>query len=83
MLLVYSFLMMLVQTAATCTFKPQTLRKAPKPCAVVEPLQVKKRGRWLHRFSLDVLAKLPGTQDDPFDGVTIDTNSLGGCWSGG
>lgn len=39
--------------------------------------QVKKRGRWLHRFSLDVLAKLPGTADDPFEGVTVDTNSLG------
>jgi hypothetical protein len=43
-------------------------------CAV---LQVKKRGRWLHRFSLDVLSKLPGTAADPFDGVTVDTNSLG------
>jgi hypothetical protein len=39
--------------------------------------QVKKRGRWLHRFSLDVLSKLPGTADDPFEGVTVDTNSLG------
>lgn len=40
--------------------------------------QVKKRGRWLHRFSLDVLSKLPGTADDPFEGVLVDTNSLGG-----
>jgi hypothetical protein len=40
-------------------------------------LQVKKRARWLNRFSLDVLSKLPGTTADPFDGVTIDTNGLG------
>jgi hypothetical protein len=39
--------------------------------------QVKKRSRWLHRFSLDVLSKLPGTADDPFEGVTVDTNVLG------
>ncbi|KAF8068228.1 SETD3 [Scenedesmus sp. PABB004] len=39
--------------------------------------QVKRRGRWLHRFALDVLAKLPGTPADPFDGVAVDTNSLG------
>lgn len=40
-------------------------------------LQVKKRSRWLQRFSLDVLSKLPGTADDPFEGVTVDTNGLG------
>jgi hypothetical protein len=40
-------------------------------------LQVKKRGRWLQRFSLDVLSKLPGTAADPFNGVTVDTNGLG------
>jgi hypothetical protein len=40
-------------------------------------LQVKKRGRWLHRFSIDVLSKLPGTAADPFDGVTVDINSMG------
>jgi hypothetical protein len=46
-------------------------------CVCTAATQVKKRGRWLHRFSLDVLSKLPGSPDDPFEGVTVDTNSLG------
>eukprot|EP00879_Flechtneria_rotunda_P001900 GHRR01002073.1.p1 GENE.GHRR01002073.1~~GHRR01002073.1.p1 ORF type:complete len:603 (+),score=223.44 GHRR01002073.1:581-2389(+) len=39
--------------------------------------QVKRRGRWLHRFSLDVLSKLPGTAADPFEGVLVDINAIG------
>ncbi|WIA31032.1 hypothetical protein OEZ86_001070 [Tetradesmus obliquus] len=56
-------------------FFPREALEAIEYPPVVE--QVKKRGRWLHRFSLDVLSKLPGTAADPFDGVTVDTNSLG------
>ncbi len=40
--------------------------------------QVKKRCRWLHRFTHDVLAGLPGSAGDPFGGAAIDMNSLGG-----
>lgn len=60
----------------------QLSRLCADSCVCVCPvniLQVKKRGRWLHRFSLDVLSKLPGTADDPFEGVSVDTNSLGAC----
>ncbi|KIY97203.1 hypothetical protein MNEG_10760 [Monoraphidium neglectum] len=39
--------------------------------------QVKKRCRWLHRFSTDALAPLAGTAADPFGGVRVDINSLG------
>jgi len=39
--------------------------------------QVKRRCRWLLNFSKDVLAPLPGTQADPFEGVAIDANALG------
>ncbi|KAG2433661.1 hypothetical protein HXX76_008032 [Chlamydomonas incerta] len=39
--------------------------------------QVKKRCKWLYEFSTDVLAKLPGSPDDPFNGVAVDINALG------
>ncbi|KAG2438459.1 hypothetical protein HYH02_010913 [Chlamydomonas schloesseri] len=39
--------------------------------------QVKKRCKWLYEFSTDVLAKLPGSPEDPFGGVAVDINALG------
>ncbi|EFJ43131.1 hypothetical protein VOLCADRAFT_106928 [Volvox carteri f. nagariensis] len=39
--------------------------------------QVQKRCRWLHTFSQQVMAKLPGSPEDPFGGVTVDINALG------
>ncbi|GLC45812.1 hypothetical protein PLESTM_001782700 [Pleodorina starrii] len=39
--------------------------------------QVQKRCRWLYSFSQQVLAQLPGSPEDPFDGVTVDINALG------
>lgn len=56
-------------------FYPREAIEALEYPPVVE--QIKKRCRWLHRFSTDTLAKLPGSQLDPFDGTTIDINSLG------
>jgi hypothetical protein len=38
---------------------------------------VKKRCRWLHRFSTDPLSRLPGSAADPFGGAALDINSLG------
>ena len=40
--------------------------------------QVKKRGKWLHEFSTQTLARLPGTPADPFGGTTVDINAMGG-----
>lgn len=39
--------------------------------------QVKKRCRWLHRFSTDALGGLAGGPRDPFGGAAVDANSLG------
>ncbi|GAX86280.1 hypothetical protein CEUSTIGMA_g13692.t1 [Chlamydomonas eustigma] len=39
--------------------------------------QVKKRCKWLFEFSQNVLGKLPGTEEDPFAGVSVDINALG------
>ncbi|GLI58700.1 hypothetical protein VaNZ11_000451, partial [Volvox africanus] len=39
--------------------------------------QVQKRCRWLLSFSQQVLAKLPGTPEDPYGGVMVDINALG------
>eukprot|EP00775_Hariotina_reticulata_P007813 gene7813-8010_t len=56
-------------------FFPREALEALEYPPVVE--QVKKRARWLNRFSIDMLSKLPGTAADPFDGVTVDINSMG------
>lgn len=64
-----------IGVAGVPMFFPRPALDALEYPPVVE--QVKRRGRWLSRFSQDVLAKLPGTADDPFGGVTVDINSLG------
>lgn len=55
-------------------FRPQAVEALDYPPVVQ---QVKKRGRWLHEFSTTVLAKLPGTPADPFNGTRVDINALG------
>ena len=40
-------------------------------------LQVRKRCSWLLQFSSTVLAKLPGTPQDPYGGQIVDANALG------
>ena len=38
---------------------------------------MKKRCKWLYEFSTEVLARLPGSPEDPFGGVAVDINALG------
>jgi len=69
------------QPNASAMHHASTYSFAPRPNN--QRTQVKKRCRWLYRFSSDALASLPGTAADPFGGAAVDMNSLGGGWGMG